>query len=89
MRQGLYRDQFSDVFSRLLEKSGISRYGVSKFSGIDQAYLSRLRKGDKDHPSPEVVMRISLALVHWSDKLSLHDIEELFNSTGRTLNIND
>jgi hypothetical protein len=87
MRQGLYIDQFSEVFSRLLEKSGISCYGVSKFSGIDQAYLSRLRKGDKDHPSPEVVMRISLALAHCSDKLSLHDIEELFNSTGRTLNI--
>jgi hypothetical protein len=73
----------------LLEKGGISCYGVSKFSGIDQAYLGRLRKGDKDHPSPEVVMRISLALVHWSDKLSLYNIEELFNSTGRTLNIKD
>jgi hypothetical protein len=83
MRQGLYRDQFPEVFSRLLEKGGISCYGVSKFSGIDQAYLGRLRKG------PEVVMRISLALVHWSDKLSLYNIEELFNSTGRTLNIKD
>jgi hypothetical protein len=89
MRQGLYRDQFSEVFSRLLEKGEISCYGISKFSGIDQAYLSRLKKGDKDHPSPEVVMRISLALVHCSDKLSLHNIEELFNSTGRTLSIRD
>jgi transcriptional regulator with XRE-family HTH domain len=87
MGQGLYRDQFSELFSRLLEKSSISCYSVSKFSGIDQAYLSRLRNGDKKHPSPEVVMRIALALIHCNDKLSLHDIEELFNSTGRTLNI--
>ena len=88
MGQGLYTGKFSEVFSRLLNKSAISCYGISKFSGIDQAYLSRLRNGDKDHPSPEVVMRISLALVHCSDKVSLYDIEELFNSTGRTLNIN-
>ena len=88
MGQGLYIDKFSEVFSRLLSKRAISCYCISKFAGIDQAYLSRLRKGDKDHPSPEMVMRISLALVHCSDKVSLYDIEELFNSTGRTLNIN-
>jgi len=87
MKEGLYNNQFSEVFSRLLEKSGVSCYGVNKFSGIDQAYLSRLKRGDKDHPSPEVVVRISLALVHCSDKVSLHDVEELFNSTGRTLKI--
>lgn len=87
MRQGLYQGQFSEVFSSLLEKNGVSCYGVSKFSGIDQAYLSRLKRGDKVHPSPEVVMRISLALVHCSEKIFLHDVEELFNSTGRTLNI--
>jgi len=35
MKEGLYNNQFSEVFSRLLEKSGVSCYGVNKFSGID------------------------------------------------------
>jgi predicted transcriptional regulator len=86
MSQGLYTDRFSEVFSKLLDESGVTCYSISKFCGIDQAYLSRLRKGDKDHPSPEIVMRISLGLVRCSDKIALYDIEQLFNSTGRTLN---
>lgn len=88
MKEGLYNNQFSEVFSKLLEKSRASCYSISNYSGVDQAYLSRLKNGEKGNPSPEMVVRIALGLVHCSSRISLHDIEELLNSTGRTLRIN-
>ena len=88
MREGLYSNQFSEVFLKLLEKSGASCYRINKYSGVDQAHLSRLKNGEKGNPSPEIVMRIALGLVHCSNRISLHDVEELLNATGRTLRIN-
>ena len=87
MREGLYNSQFSKVFSRLLEKGGISCYSICMYSGIDEAYLSRLKNGVEDNPSPEISVRIGLGLVHCSNRISVHDIEELLKSTGRTLRI--
>ncbi len=87
METGLYTNQFAEGFSKLLEKSSISCYRISQYTGIDQAYLSRLRNGEKCNPSPEVIMRIGLALTRLSDKVAMHDIETLLNSVGRSLRI--
>ena len=87
MREGLYSDQFSKIFAKLLVKSGTSCYKISQYSGVDEAYLSRLKNGEKGNPSPEVVIRIALGLVHSCSKISVYDVEELLESTGRTLKI--
>jgi len=34
-------------------------------------------------------MKISLAIAHHSDKIKLYDIQKLFKSVGRSLNLND
>ena len=81
----IYSTDFAKVFSRLIEKYNLSYYQVSQFSGLDQAYLSRLKSGEKKNPSPETVVKISLATCHLNNKVQLSDIEELFNSTGRSL----
>ena len=81
----LYSDQFSETIRRLLQKGNISCYQISKFTGIDQAYLSRLKNGEKQKPSTEIMIKISLALVHTSPEIEIYDIESLFNSTGRTI----
>ena len=88
MRESLYDKDFSTVFNQLLGKANISCYRISEFSHIDQGYLSCLRNGTKKNPGPETVMKISLALVRCSDKISLADIERLFNSVGRSIRIN-
>ena len=88
MREALYNRDFSIVFGQLLEKANISCYRISEFSHIDQGYLSCLRNGTKKNPGPETVMKISLALVHCSEKITLIDIERLFNSVGRSIRIN-
>ncbi len=85
MREGLYHNRFSEQFTRLLEKSGVSSYAVNKFTGIDEAYLSRLKSGEKNNPSPEIIIRIALALVHYSEKITMSDIEHLFKSAGRSI----
>jgi hypothetical protein len=88
MSESLYDRDFSMVFNQLLGKANISCYKISEFTHIDQGYLSCLRNGTKKNPGPEIVMKIGLALVHCSDKISLVDIERLFNSVGRSIRIN-
>ena len=88
MQEALYNKDYSVAFDRALKKANISCYRISEFSHIDQGYLSCLRNGTKKNPSPETVMKISLALVHFSEKIILIDIERLFNSVGRSIRIN-
>ena len=86
---GVYSNNFSQAFSQLLEKAGISCYQISQFSHLDQAYLSRLKNGERHNPSPETIIKISLALTHYSDKIKFYDIQKLFKSVGRSLHLNN
>jgi hypothetical protein len=79
---GLCRERLSEVLDNLLEESGVSCYKISNYTGIDE-------NGEKHNPSLEVLIKIALALAYFSSKISIHDIEELLNSTGRTLNVKD
>ena len=81
----LYASDFSKVFSTLLEKNGISCYQISRYTHLDQAYLSRLKNGGKHNPSPETLIKISLALAHYSNQVQLHDIQRLLKSVGRSI----
>ena len=86
MGTGLYSNDFSQVFSKLLKVAEVSCYKISQFSGLTEPYLSRLKNGEKCNPSVEIIMRISLALVsHSNGKIKQHHIEELLNSAGRSL----
>jgi len=87
MESGIYTNNFSPTFSNLVEKSGVSCYRISQYTGIDQAYLSRLKNGEKCNPSPEVIMKIGLALTRLSNKININEIESLLNSVGRSLRI--
>ena len=86
IKTGLYEsNEFSVVFSRLLEKTGVSCYRISQFAHLDEAYLSRLRSGEKKNPGPETVVKIALAMAHFSPKVDLYDVEVLLNSVGRSI----
>ena len=82
---GLYQNNFTEAFSKLIAKSGVTCYQIHQFIHLDQAYLSRLKSGEKASPSPETIVKIGLAICHSNDKIKLSDIETLFNSTGRSL----
>ena len=83
----IYDTKFSTVFSKLLEKTRISCYQIGKYTNIDPAYLSRLKSGEKDNPSSTIIMKVSLAIVHLSNNITINDIEELYNSVGRSINL--
>jgi len=86
---GLYQNNFAEAFSKLTAKSGVTCYQIHTFAHLDQAYLSRLKNGEKNSPSPETVVKIGLAICHFNDKINLYDIEVLLNSTGRSLRITE
>jgi len=84
---GLYQNNFAEAFSKLLAKSGATCYEIHQFTHLDQAYLSRLKSGERNSPSPETILKIGLAICHFDDRIRLSDIELLLNSTGRSLRI--
>ena len=83
----LYSQDFAQVFSELLERSGVSCYQIAAFTGLGQSYLSRLRSGGKRNPSPETLVKITVALTHFSDRITIDDIERVFRSVGRSIRV--
>jgi transcriptional regulator with XRE-family HTH domain len=87
METGLYNNDFSEIFYKLLAKGNVSCYQIHQYTHLDQGYLSNLRNGKKSNPSPETIMKIAVALSHCSNKITLHDIEALFQSVGRSIHV--
>ncbi len=86
---GLYQNNFAEVFSKLIAKSVVTGYQIHQFTHLDQAYLGRLKSGEKNNPSPETIVKIGLAICHFNDKIKISEIEVLFRSVGRSLRITD
>ena len=85
MARGVFSNNFSQVFRELVQKSRATGHKISQYSDVDEPYIYHLIKGTKKNPSPEIVVRISLALVHLSEKITVGDIDELLKSIGHTL----
>ena len=69
--------EFSATLKRLRSKSRKSRYRLARYTGIDEAYLSRLESGEKQNPSRDIVMKIGLALVADTSSVTMDDVNEL------------
>jgi transcriptional regulator with XRE-family HTH domain len=72
---------FGDTLHKLRTKSGKSRYRLWQLTGLDQAFLSRLEKGEKN-PSRNTVMLLGLALVHGCNVIACEEIDELLLVAG-------
>ena len=88
-QMGLYQNNFAEVFSKLIAKSRVTGYQIFQFTHLDQAYIGRLKSGEKNNPSPETIVKIGLAFCHFNDKIKMSEIEMLFKSVGRSLRITD
>ena len=86
---GLYQKNFVEAFSKLMARTSATCYQIHQFTHLDQAYLSRLKSGERNIPSLETIIKICLAICHFDYKIKLSDIETLFKSTGRSLLITD
>jgi transcriptional regulator with XRE-family HTH domain len=85
----LYVNDFAAAFSKVLDKTKITCYQIHQFTHLDQAYLSRLKNGERKNPSPETIVKIGLAICHLSEIIKLSDIEMLFSSVGRSIRNTD
>ena len=72
---------FGDNLRNLRTKSGKSRYRLWQLTGLDQSFLARLEKGEKN-PSRNTVMLLGLALVHGCTEISCEDIDVLLLAAG-------
>jgi len=84
----LFSKDFGKTLLKILELSGVSCYEIGKRADIDQAYLSKLKNSEKNNPSPEIIMRICLAIALGAKNnktIEIRHFEDLFNAVGRTL----
>jgi transcriptional regulator with XRE-family HTH domain len=72
---------FGDTLLNLRTKAGKSRYRLWQLTGLDQAFLARMEKGEKN-PSRNTVMLLGLALVHSCNQISCDEIDELLLAAG-------
>ncbi len=69
---------FTAVLRRHCEKNGNAHYDlVAAAAHLDAAYVYRLIKGDKSHPSSNTVIRLALAL-----HLTVSETDELLMAAG-------
>ena len=73
---------FAQTLKALRTKSGKSRYRLTRYSGLDEAYILRLESGERQNPSRDSVMKLGLALVATSGVITIHDVNELLLSAG-------
>lgn len=73
---------FSEKLKTLRRKAQKSKYRVAQCSGIDQSYILRLERGEKAHPSRDVVLMLALALSCNSDAVSIDDVQDLLLAAG-------
>ena len=66
---------FGETLKRLRTRAGKSRYQLAHYSGEDQAYISRLKRGQRNNPSGDVVLQLGLALVEGNEGVGVHDVD--------------
>ncbi len=71
---------FGNTLKIYRKLTGKSRYRLAQLSGIDQAYLLRLERGEQTNPSRDLVIRLGLALVFGSEAATLENVDELLLS---------
>ena len=71
---------FGETLRKLRTRASKSRYRLAQYSGVTQAYILRLERGDRGNPSRDVVLMLGLALVEGSDSVAIWDIDELLMS---------
>ena len=73
---------FGETLKTLRSRAGKSRYRLAQYSGLNEAYILRLERGDRSNPSRNVVLMLGLALVENSDSVAIWDIDSLLLSAG-------
>ncbi len=74
--------KFAKTLKKLRNKAKMTRYALARESGVDPTDLARLERGEKVRPGRLLVLRIGQALLDYSGKISLKDIDRLLKAAG-------
>jgi len=76
MGRKITKVEFSRTLEKLRKIAGKSRYRLAQLSGLDESFIGRLEKGEKN-PSRNTVILLGMALLYDCDNISIHDIDAL------------
>ena len=75
---------FAETLKKLRTRAGKSRYRLAQFSGLNQTYILRLERGDRENPTRDVVIMLGFGIVEGSESVAIWDIDELLMAAEYT-----
>jgi transcriptional regulator with XRE-family HTH domain len=73
---------FANALHKLRTKAKLTRYHLAIEANADLGHLGRLERGERRHPSRELVLRLGQALLDNSGDISLEDVNQLLRAAG-------
>jgi transcriptional regulator with XRE-family HTH domain len=73
---------FTKALHRLRTRAKLTRYRLAIEAHADPGHLGRLERGERRHPSRELVLRLGQALLNNSGDISLQDVDWLLRAAG-------
>jgi transcriptional regulator with XRE-family HTH domain len=74
--------EFAKALHRLRTRARLTRYRLALEAQADLGHLGRLERGERRHPSRDLVLRISQALLDCSGDITLEDVDWLLKAAG-------
>jgi transcriptional regulator with XRE-family HTH domain len=73
---------FDKALHKLRTRAKLTRYRLALEAHADLGHLGRLERGERRHPSRELVLRLGQALLDNSGDISLEDVDWLLKAAG-------
>ena len=70
------------IIMKMRKKARLSTWKLAELAYMDHRYLYRLERGEKTHPSREVLIRLGRALVHYSKLFTEEDVDKILKAAG-------
>ena len=74
--------KFQGQLKKMLEKTGLTVYGLAAKSDVDPAYVRRLINGERRNPSRDVVATLGETLLGVSNEVTEQDVGRLLEAAG-------
>jgi transcriptional regulator with XRE-family HTH domain len=74
--------EFAKALRRLRTRAKLTRYRLAMEANVDPGHVGRLERGERRHPSRDLVLRLSQALLDCSGDICLEEIDQLLKAAG-------
>jgi transcriptional regulator with XRE-family HTH domain len=74
--------KFAKTLFMLRSRAGLTRYRLALEASTDPGHVGRLERGERRHPSRDLVLRLGQALLDNSGDITLQDVDQLLQAAG-------